>query len=195
MASDADPFDNGERPEEKNPLAEFMSQFGITPGADGNFDLNELMGKLQQAMGQLSSQMAAFGAGADESGLNWTFTKDVARKVTASQGADPTPGNAEVDGIADAVRLAELWLDAQTTFSSSAGSAAWSRAEWIENTFDVWRTLTAPVASSFAAAITTMIGRQSAELAGLQPMMEPMMRTASSGMLACLLYTSPSPRD
>lgn len=188
MASEPDEFTgDDQRPDENNPLAAFMAQFGITPGADGNLDLNELMGRLQQAMGQLSSQMAAFGAGADANGLNWTFTKDVARKVTAAQGADPTPTSGEAATIADAVRLAELWLDRQTAFTDTAPAAAWSRAEWIENTFAVWKTLTAPIASSFAAAISGMIAKQAGEVSGLPPMMEPMMRAASSGMLAAQL--------
>ncbi len=182
MASDRDPFDGLDRPgEEPNPLAEFMAQFGIRPGPDGNVDLNELMGKLQQVMGQLSSQMGGFGG----EGLNWTFVKDVARKVTAAQGADPSPDDADRRAVRDAVGLADLWLDQQTTFGRiAAAPAAWSRAEWIESTFDVWRTLVSPVATSFGAAITGLIGKQSAELGGLQPMMEPMMRAASSGMLS-----------
>ena len=182
MASDRDPFDGLDRPgEEPNPLNEFMAQFGIRPDADGNIDLGDLMGKLQQAMGQLSSQMAGFGG----EGLNWVFVKDVARKVTAAQGADPSPGPSDQREIRDAVDLADLWLDQQTTFARiGAAPAAWSRAEWIERTFEVWRTLVSPVATSFGAAITGLIGKQSAELAGMQPMMEPLMRAASSGMLS-----------
>lgn len=182
MASDRDPFDGTDRPgEEPNPLAEFMAQFGIRPGADGNVDLNDLMGKLQQVMGQLSSQLGGFGG----EGLNWAFVKDVARKVTAAQGADPSPTEADQRALRDAVGLADLWLDQQIAFDRiAAAPAAWSRAEWVENTFDVWRTLVSPVATSFGAAITGLIGKQSAELGGLQPMMEPMMRAASSGMLS-----------
>lgn len=184
MASDTDPFEGAERPgEESNPLAEFMAQFGIRPGADGNYDLGELMGHLQAAMGQMGAQMAAFGGGDD--GLNWSFVRDVARKVTASQGADPSTTPAETAAVRDAVGLADLWLDRQTSFGRvSAPAAAWSRAEWVEHTLPVWQQLVSPVAASLAAAISSMIGRQSAELAGLQPMMEPMMRAASSGMLA-----------
>nr|NLI49089.1 hydrolase [Propionibacterium sp.] len=182
MASDRDPFDDTDRPgEEPNPLAEFMAQFGIRPGADGSVDLNELMGKLQQVMGQLSSQLGGFGG----EGLNWAFVKDVARKVTAAQGADPSPTAADQRAIRDAVGLADLWLDQQISFGRLATTpAAWSRAEWVENTFDVWRTLVSPVATSLGAAITGLLGKQSAELGGLQPMMEPMMRAASSGMLS-----------
>ncbi len=185
MASDRGRQDDENRPDdENNPLAEFMRQFGIQPGADGRFDLNDLMGSLQQAMNQFSSQMNAFGSGSED-GLNWTFTKDVARKVTAAQGADPSPTPADSQAVRDAVGLADLWLDGAMTFGRvSLPAEAWSRAEWIEKTFDVWRSLVSPVASSLAGSIGGLMQAESQEMAGLQPMMEPMMRAASAGMLA-----------
>ena len=80
--------------------------------------------------------------------------------------------------------LADLWLDQQTAFGRIATpAAAWSRAEWVEQTFDVWRSLTSPVASSFSAAITGLLTKQSEELGGLQPMLEPQMREESTAML------------
>ena len=41
--------------DQPNPMEEFLRQFGITPGPDGTFDLNQLMGPLQQAMQQAGS--------------------------------------------------------------------------------------------------------------------------------------------
>ncbi len=190
MASDRDPFEGDEVPDDRDPLAEFMAQFGITPGQDGNFDLNEMMSRLQQAMGQISSQMAAFGAGADADGLNWMATRDIARKITAGQGPDPSPGPSDVKAIRDAVALADLWLDEQTGFERIATpAAAWSRAEWIENTFGVWQKLVTPVAASFATAISGLIGQEGSELPGMN-MVEPMMRVASSGLLAAQIGQS-----
>ncbi|MBC3648241.1 zinc-dependent metalloprotease, partial [Bacillus pumilus] len=63
-------------------------------------------------------------------------------------------------------------------------------AEWIEGTFGVWRRLVEPVVTSLAAAITGMLNQQSNDMAGLQPMMEPMMRAASSDMLAAQIGQS-----
>lgn len=189
MTSDRDPFGDAGRPEDENDmLAQFMAQFGITPGPGGNYDIEDLMGKLQQAMGQFSSRMAAFGSTTGTDGLNWDFTRDVARQVTAAQGPDPSPGASETAAIRDAVSLADLWLDQQTTFGRVNGPvAAWSRAEWVENTFSVWRSLVSPVAASMASAIGKMLGQQSAELAGAQPFTEPMLRAASSWMLSAQL--------
>lgn len=180
--ADRDPFDS-DRPEDKNPLAEFMAQFGITPGADGTFDLNQLMGHLQQAMNQFTAHMSSMGE--TEGGLNWAFTKDIARKTTALKGADPSPQAADAAAVRSAVDLADLWLDQHMSFGRvSAPSAAWSRAEWVENTFETWKKLVGPVTASMSGAISQLLGRQTEELAGMQPLMEPMMRAASAGMLS-----------
>ena len=104
--ADRDPFDlPGDRnDDDPNPLAEFMAQFGIRPGPDGTFDVEQLMGHLQQAMAQFQAHMQSFGGGAD-GGLNWAFTKDIARKVTAGAGPDPSPTAADVAAVR------ELWTE------------------------------------------------------------------------------------
>ena len=58
--ADRDPFDMppGSGDDDNNPLAEFMAQFGIQPGPDGTFNLEQLIGRLQDAMSQFSRQMA-----------------------------------------------------------------------------------------------------------------------------------------
>ena len=183
--ADRDPFDMppGSGDDDNNPLAEFMAQFGIQPGPDGTFNLEQLIGRLQDAMSQFSRQMASMGG--DDGSLNWSFAKDIARKTSAARGPDPVPDPSDVAAISDAVGLANLWLDQQTVFArSNAVPAAWSRAQWIENTFGTWQRLVSPVTASMASAIGGLIGRQAADLAGLQPMLEPMMRAASQGMLS-----------
>jgi len=168
--------------DQPNPMEEFLRQFGITPGPDGNFDLNQLMGPLQQAMQQFSRQMSAMGGG---EGLNWTFIKDIARKVTAAAGPDPTPPASESVAIRDTVGLAELWLDEHTAFGrTSAAAAAWSRAEWVEATIGTWEQLAGSVSTSLAGAVGSLLQRTEPEAAGMAQMMEPMMRMAATGMLS-----------
>ena len=94
--------------DDPNPMEEFLRQFGIQPGPDGTFDINQLVGPLQQAFAQFSQQMSAAG---DGDGLNWILVKDVARKTTAASGPDPTPSPTQAASIRDAVALADLWLD------------------------------------------------------------------------------------
>ena len=89
MATEPDLPDQGDDRPEENPLAQFLAQFGITPGPDGEFDLAALTGRLQSVMSQFQTQMAGFGPSDASSGMNWTFTKDIARRVTASLTMSP----------------------------------------------------------------------------------------------------------
>lgn len=174
MASDDD---------ERNPMEEFLRQFGIQPGPDGRFDLSQLMGPLQQAMAQFSQQMSAAGGSGD--GLNWTLIRDIARKVTAATGPDPSPSSSDAAAVRDTVGLADLWLDQHTALDRvSAPASAWSRAEWVEQTVGTWEQLAGSVSASLADAIGGLLQRSEPELAGMAQMMEPMMRTAAAGMLS-----------
>ena len=169
--------------EDQDPLEEFMRQFGIRPGQDGTFDMNELMGQLQQAMAQFSAQLRSHGS--DGEGLNWTFVKDIARKVTAASGPDPSPSSADAATVRDTVGLADLWLDEQTAFDRiGAPAAAWSRAEWVEATIGTWQQLVDPVSSALATAIAAMLNKQGQGLEAMGQMLEPMMRMAATGMLS-----------
>ncbi|MDN5570396.1 MAG: zinc-dependent metalloprotease [Propionibacteriaceae bacterium] len=170
---------------EPNPLEEFFKQFGIQPGPDGTYDMAQLMGPLQQAMQQFSRQMDAMGSGDGAQGLNWTFVRDIARKVTAASGPDPSPQPGDAAAVREAVGLAELWLDQHTAFDrTSATAAAWSRAEWVEATIGTWQELVGGVSASLAEAISGVVQRPDPELAGMAAFMEPMMRQAAAGMLA-----------
>ena len=61
MATDPDLPDDGEQPPEENPLAQFLAQFGITPGPDGEFDMAALTQRLQAVMAQFQTQMPVSG--------------------------------------------------------------------------------------------------------------------------------------
>ena len=183
-----DSFDEGLPEEPRTPeeeaLLRFLSQFGIKPGPDGRVDLEELVARAQSMMAAFSSQLAGFGAADSESGINWSFTKDVARKITAATGPDPTPTAHDWAAIRAAAELADLWLDEQVSFPPlTPPPAAWSRAEWVENTFATWQQLIRPVVT----ALTTTLGELLAEQGAGDPtagMLQPMVRTAASGMFA-----------
>lgn len=171
------------RPEEEA-LLRFLAQFGITPGPDGRLDIEELMGRMQSMMTAFTSQLASFGPADAESGVNWRFTKDVARKVAAAAGADPTPSAAQHQAVRAAAELADLWLNEEISFPPiSPPPAAWSRAEWVENTFSTWQRLIRPVVTQLSATMTGLLdGQASADQAA--SVLQPMVRTAASGMFA-----------
>lgn len=177
--------DRGEDPRpEEEALLRFLSQFGISPGPDGRLDLEELMARAQSMMTAFTSQLAGFGATDPDSGINWRFTKDVARKVTAATGPDPSPSAHDQAAIRAASELADLWLDERIAFPPLAPPpAAWSRAEWVENTFGTWQQLSRPVVSALTATLGDLLAGQAPDdpAAG---MLQPMVRTAAAGMFA-----------
>lgn len=116
---------------------------------------------LGQLFGQLQSMMQPY-----DGPLNWELAIDTARK-TVAQEPDPTPSQRQRDEIADAVRLADHWLDDTTDFPSGVTStAAWSRAEWIVGTTDVWKVLVEPIAASSVGALGQALPAEAATMGG-----------------------------
>ena len=113
--------------------------------------------------------------------INWELVLDVARK-TAAQTPDPSPTQRQKDAVADAVRLADHWLDEATSFPSGVSStSAWSRAEWIVATEKVWHGLVEPIAASSVEAIGAALPAEARAMAG--PLIG-MVGKAIGGMLA-----------
>ena len=111
--------------------------------------------------------------------VNWELAQQVARE-TISKSGDRSVGDADRRAIADAVRLADHWLDDATTLPAAAPAArAWSRAEWFEATLPVWRTLIEPVAAHVVEAIGGALPSEAASLGG--PMLG-MMRQVGGAM-------------
>ncbi len=197
----------------QNPFEALFGQLGALGGQAGlggqggqggaNVpDLNALMSQLQSAFASFGGGgMFGTGQGASESGVNWDLTKDTARKTVASLGPDPSPDSGRQRAVADAVSIAEVWLDDSTDFPRVGGyAAAWSRAEWIEKTMPVWQRLVTPVASHIADAMEGALsfnlgdgpeggpeGSPFAGMAGMEQMLRPMLRTSGASMFGLQL--------
>ena len=131
-------------------------------------------------LGQIFSQLQAMMQPYDGP-LNWDAAIDMARKTVAQQ-PDPTPSQKQVDDVADAVRLADHWLDETTAFPSGVTStAAWSRAEWIVGTTEVWKVLVEPIAASSVGALSKALP---AEAQGMGGPILAMLGKAIGAMLA-----------
>jgi putative hydrolase len=160
-------------------------------------DMNALAAQLQSAFAMLGGAGSMFTTGPTDagSGVNWDVTKNTARKTVASLGPDPTPTAAQQRAITEAVSLAEIWLDQATRFPRvSTTVAAWSRAEWIEQTMPVWRRLVEPVAVHIADAMEGALSFGSTEeaadlpgMAGMEKMLRPMLRTSGASMFGLQL--------
>jgi putative hydrolase len=147
----------------------FEQIFGAAGGAGGMPDLSQLFGQLQNLMQP------------HDGPVNWDFALDLARK-TVAQEPDPTPSQRQKDAVADAMRLADHWLDETTAFPSGIVTpAAWSRAEWVVGTTDVWKVLVEPIAESSVQALSGALPAEAQEMSG--PLIG-ILGKAVGGMLA-----------
>ena len=123
-------------------------------GAAGMPDLSGLMGQMQAMMAPYDGP------------VNWTLATDIARRTVAQQ-PDPSPDSRDQDRVADAMRLADHWLDEATVLPSGVTTtAAWSRAEWVDQTTDVWRRLVEPVAEHVVGAMGNAMPEEARAMAG-----------------------------
>src|ERR1700683_2452254 len=96
--------------------------------------------------------------------VNWDLAKNVARHAIVAAG-DPSVLDAQRREITEAVRLADLWLDAGTAFPPGIRKIeAWSRSEWLEATFPVWAKLCDPIAAKGVEAMGGMLNIDPAQL-------------------------------
>jgi putative hydrolase len=145
--------------------------------------------QLQQFIGQLQQ----FFAGPSDGPVNWELARQVAM-ATLTGGAtggfgfglptpppdgeqekppgDPRVTPADQQAVADALRLADLWLEPHAALPSGIQSSrAWSRGEWISQTLPVWRKLCDPVAGRMVAAMADLVPEeQRAQLGPMQSM-------------------------
>ncbi|WP_028661312.1 zinc-dependent metalloprotease [Nocardioides insulae] len=137
-----------QNPFKGTPFEAMFGMFGGAPGGAGG--PGGQMPDLNQIFGQIQSLMQPY-----DGPLNWEAAEDLARKTVAQQ-PDPSPTQREKDAVADAVRLADVWLDGTTSFPSGVRTAtAWSRAEWLVNTFEVWKLIITPVAESSVNSVNS----------------------------------------
>src|SRR6516225_8766902 len=115
--------------------------------------------------------------------VNWDLAKNVARHAVAAEG-DPSVLDVDRHKVVDALRLADLWLDEATSFSTGVRIAqAWSRSEWVEATLPVWSKLCDPIADRAVDAMGSMLSEDPSELgAGLPGELSEAFKAISGGM-------------
>jgi putative hydrolase len=134
------------------------------------------MPDLGQLFGQIQAMLQPY-----DGPLNWELALDTARRVVAQQ-PDPSPTQKQKDAVADAVRLADHWLDGATDLPSGITSTtAWSRAEWVVETAAVWRHLVEPIAARSVDALSDALPEEARAMSG--PLLG-MLGKVIGGMLA-----------
>jgi putative hydrolase len=181
--------DEGNNPFKGTPFEQFFNALGGGAGGTGGIGFNAGQPGQPGGLPDLNALFAQVQAMMQphEGPLNWDLALDLARKQAATE-ADPAPTQRQQDQVADAVRLADHWLDEATDFPSGVSStAAWSRAEWIVGTLDVWKGLVEPIAASSVSSLTQAMPEQAPDVPGLAGMGGPlrdMLQRAVGGMLA-----------
>ncbi|WP_336789503.1 zinc-dependent metalloprotease [Gordonia malaquae] len=138
---------------------------GQNPGVPGGFDPN----MLGQLFNQLGSMFSGIGSGMAPGGSgSGPVNYEVAANLARQQIGTFTPMlDKESTAVADAVRLAEVWLDEQTTLPAGiTTTAAWTPVDWLENTMPTWRTLCDPVAEQMARSMTDGLPDEAKSMAG-----------------------------
>ena len=118
-----------------NPFAAMLGASGLS-GPD--------LGAALQRFGQLLSSSSG--------PVHWELAHDTARQAVAADG-DRSVNSLDRASVADAMDVAEIWLDEATALPrTSATAVAWSRAEWIEETLPRWKAVITPLAERMATA-------------------------------------------
>ncbi len=148
--------DNANNPFTGTPFEAMFASFGTNSGMPdlSNIDLGALMGQMQSLMQPYDGP------------VNWQLATDIARRTAAAE-PDPSQDREAQTRVADALRLADHWLDETTSLPSGiTTTAAWSRADWIEETTGVWRVLVEPVAEHVVGAMSDALPEGARAMAG-----------------------------
>jgi len=128
-------------------------------GMPGGFDVTQL-GQMLTQLGQMLSQASAGGGGP----VNYDLAKQVALQSLTTTGL---PSAEQASAIADAARLAEMWLDAATALPAGVTtSTAWAPRDWVEGTLPTWQRLCDPVARRMAGSWVEALPAEVRQAAG-----------------------------
>ncbi|WP_081913566.1 zinc-dependent metalloprotease [Glycomyces sp. NRRL B-16210] len=151
-------------------------------GSDTPFGFGNLGGDLpdpndprvQQMMQQLQQMMAQ---SLSSGPVNWQLAKQLAESELE---AENTVGPADQAQIAEALRLADLWLDSAVNWPSGVTATdAWTRKQWIARTENSWKQLAEPLAAQMSEAMQTLVPE---EMAGMLGPMADLMKGVGSAL-------------
>jgi putative hydrolase len=168
----ADPpfgFSAGDDPEPDKPKKDPDSGSGSGSGSDpfgggSGFDMSEL-GQIFTKLGQMFSGAGTAMAGGKQSGpVNYDLARQLASSAIGFVAPVPEKTGA---AIADAVHLAETWLDGATALPAGTTKAvAWTPNDWIDNTLETWKRLCDPVAEQISAVWASALPEEAKSMAG-----------------------------
>ena len=154
-------FSSGEDPDrDKRKNDPAGDPFGL--GGAG-FDMSDL-GQIFTKLGEMFSGTGAMAGGGQGGPVNYDLARQLASNSIGF--VAPVP-EATATAIADAVRLAETWLDGATALpAGTTRTAAWSPSDWIDNTMDTWKRLCDPVAQQISTVWAQALPEEAKAMAG-----------------------------
>jgi putative hydrolase len=183
-------FSHGDDPDPDKPKKDPDSGSQPDPFGMGGagFDMSDL-GSIFTKLGEMFSGGGNVMGGGQQSGpVNY----DLARQLAANSigFVKPVP-ESTTSAIADAVRLADTWLDGVTPLPAGATrSVAWTPSDWVDNTLDTWKRLCDPVAEQISGVWASTLPEEAKSMAGpLLAMMSQMGGMAFGSQLGQALGT------
>ncbi|MCI2417791.1 zinc-dependent metalloprotease [Saccharopolyspora sp. K220] len=132
------------------------------PGGMPNFDIGQL-GQMLTQLGQALSHSSGGSSGP----VNYELAKQLAVQQLHNNKRTERPSQEQVKAIEDAVRLAELWLDATTSLPAGVRAVqTWSSVDWVEKTLPTWQQLCDPVAQRMSNAWLEALPEEAKQAAG-----------------------------
>jgi putative hydrolase len=133
-------------------------------GFGGDFGMGDL-GQIFTQLGQMFSNAGTVTAGGKASGpVNYELARRVAASSIGFVAPIPAPTNT---AIADAVHLAETWLDGATALPAGTTKATgWTPGDWVDNTLDTWKRLCDPMAEQISSVWASSLPEEAKNMAG-----------------------------
>ena len=133
-------------------------------GIGGDFGMGDL-GQIFTQLGQMFSNAGTVTAGGKSTGpVNYDLARQVASNSIGFVAPIPAATN---QAIADAVHLAETWLDGATALPAGTTKAVgWSPTDWVDNTLETWKRLCDPMAEQIATVWASSLPEEATSMAG-----------------------------
>jgi putative hydrolase len=181
-------FSHGEDPDRDKPKKDPDPGSPSDPFGFGGagFDMSDL-GQIFTRLGEMFS-----GSGNVMGNQSGPVNYDLARQLASNSIGFVKPiAEATTTAIADAVRLADTWLDGVTPLpAGTTKSRAWTPSDWIDNTLDTWKRLCDPVAEQISTVWASTLPEEAKSMAGpLLAMMSQMGGMAFGSQLGQALGT------
>lgn len=133
-------------------------------GLGGDFNMADL-GQIFTQLGQMFSGAGAAATGGQAAGpVNYELARQLASRSIGF--VAPVPASTTT-AVADAVHLAETWLDGATSLpAGTTGAVAWTPTDWIDNTLATWKRLCDPVAEQISTVWVSALPEEAKTMAG-----------------------------